>query len=109
MASLSDSNKSKASSRMPITIGLLMVALIFILAATIASQANEKRVNDFAKKDIAQINALVESVKEHKDSPAKDYFNKAVNDGMKDGEIKYYEYTDIMEAYSEVMKLEAVY
>lgn len=87
----------------------ILLAVVVLLAVNIDSYAGDKRATEATKKDIAQIESLVESVKDYPDSPAKDFFHKTVNDGLKDGELQYYEYIDIMDAYSEVNKLEAVF
>lgn len=85
---------------------LFIFILVIILFLAVRSLTDNKKYNDG---DILEVEILVTSVKDNQDSPAKDHFHKVVNESLKDGKIEPYEYEDIMQAYSEVTKLEAVF
>ena len=87
----------------------ILVMLFFLLVVDTDGLASNKKTGEANDTDILEIKALVASVKDNQESPAKDYFYKVVNDSLKDGKIQHYEYEDIMQAYSEVNKLEAIF
>ncbi|MGO3120138.1 MAG: hypothetical protein ACTIJH_06435 [Moraxellaceae bacterium] len=90
-----------------IFLGSLVLLAIILLSIVVVSYASERRASEGAKKDIAEINNLVESVAGLPESSAKSRFLEVVNQGLIDGLLEHDEYIEIMEAYSDTMKLEA--
>ena len=105
----SNNNDVKNKKKFLLISFFILLVVVAFLVVNIDSYAGDKRATEATGKDIAQIESLVESVKDYPDSPDKDFFYKVVHDGLKDGELQYYEYIDIMDAYSEVNKSEAVF